>query len=150
MRRKVGESGCCSLVQRMRRITRCVLSGLKRDTGVRWRTNDRGIQVSKDYTKVAQGYVQVEMTTGQSVELTFDMPPRLISPHPSTRQDTVTVSRGPIVYSAEDVDNASLEDKYPHFEGLGLVETAQFDEEKVVVGGVEVIALRAREGVFGL
>jgi hypothetical protein len=60
----------------------------------------------------------------------------------------VIVKRGPIVYVAEDVDNASLEAAYPHFEGLGLSEDATFDDDEVrdVGGGVEVVVVRARDG----
>ena len=78
--------------------------------------------------------------------MTFSMPVRLLSPHPDTRQDTLTVTRGPIVYVAEGIDNAPLDTKYPHFEHVGVVEGARFDEHEVEIGGIRMVGLKMRTG----
>lgn len=70
------------------------------------------------------------------------MPIRLLAPHPLTYSDTLTVTRGPIVYVAESIDNESLENFSRHFERIGLRESAQFREEKMSISGFEVVALR--------
>jgi hypothetical protein len=106
-------------------------------------------QVSTDYIDVSPGYIAVDLKNGrQTTETTWTMRPHVVSPHPSTRIDSVIVKRGPIVYVAEDVDNASLEGSYPHFEGLGLSEDAEFEDDEVmdVGGGVEVVVVRAMQG----
>ncbi len=83
--------------------------------------------------------------------MTFDMPPHLLSPHPNTLQDTLTVKRGPIVCVAEDVDNKNLEDAYPHFEHLGLMESTEFTEEAMAIEGIPIVQLTTKSGcVFAL
>lgn len=44
--------------------------------------------------------------------LTFDLKPRLIAPHPLSNQQTLTIARGPIVYCVEDVDNTWVTDHF--------------------------------------
>ena len=97
------------------------------------------------------GFETVDLNSNDTISLTFDMPPRLLSPHPNTRQDTLTVKRGPIVYVAEDMDNKSLEDSYPHFERLGLSEAAEFEEEAMEIEGIPLVKLTTKPGcVFAL
>lgn len=43
------------------------------------------------------------------------MPPRFLSPHPFTHQDTITLARGPLIYCLEDIDNPWVTD---HFKTL--------------------------------
>jgi DUF1680 family protein len=38
--------------------------------------------------------------------------PRLLTPHPFTNQDTITIARGPIIYCLEDVDNDWVTDHF--------------------------------------
>lgn len=80
--------------------------------------------------------------------MTFDMPVQLLSPHPDTLQDTLTVSRGPIIYVAEGIDNETLERKYTHFEHVGLDQSAVFDEEEIEIGGIPMVGLTSRQGAL--
>ncbi|BEJ16938.1 hypothetical protein CspHIS471_0603390 [Cutaneotrichosporon sp. HIS471] len=80
------------------------------------------------------------------VAFSFTMPVRLVAPHLVTRQDTLTVTRGPIVYVAESVDNAALDKAHPHFEGVGLYPTARFTEKQIEIEGVSIIALASQPG----
>lgn len=76
--------------------------------------------------------------------MSFDLPVRLLAPHASTNQDTLTVTRGPVVYLAESIDNTKLEADYTHFEGIGILESTEFDEHKIEIEGVPVISLSTR------
>jgi DUF1680 family protein len=83
--------------------------------------------------------------------MTFSLPIRLLSPHPQTHQDTLTISRGPIVYTAESIDNTTLDNAHPHFEGVGITSTVQFEEEELEIEGIPMISLKTKgEGVFVL
>ena len=100
------------------------------------------------------------ITSNPSFTLAIPMSPRLVSPHPYTSQDTLTLVRGPIVYCVEDVDNTWVKD---HFKSVQLdpkcqiQESAVTDQEsgdtyvalKVVKGAsiVEVDAVEASPGV---
>lgn len=84
--------------------------------------------------------------------MTFDMPVRTLSSHPRSNQDTLAVARGPIIYTAESVDNDTISNVHPHFAGLGIrpipvgedevVETDERIQDIPVVGlSVPVYAL---------
>ena len=77
--------------------------------------------------------------------MSFDLPVRLLAPHPGTNQDTLTVTRGPIVYVAESVDNADLEGQCTHFEGVGISASAKFHGHPIEIEGVPVISLSTGE-----
>jgi DUF1680 family protein len=80
--------------------------------------------------------------------MSFSLPVRLLSSNPMTGQDTLTVTRGPITYVAESVDNAVLDKAYPHFAGIGLAESATFDESKLDILGFEVVVLTTKDEVY--
>ena len=90
------------------------------------------------------GLLKFNLPAGASLKQTFDLPVRLLSSHPRSGQDTLTVSRGPIVYTAESIDNANLDERYPHFSGLGISETEQFDEIPVTISGIDMIGLKTQ------
>ena len=50
----------------------------------------------------------------------FDLPVRLLASHPRTGRDMLGISRGPIIYTAESVDNVNLAERHPHFGGLAI------------------------------
>ena len=81
---------------------------------------------------------------------TMDLPIRLLASHPLTGQDTLTVSRGPIVYVAEDLDNDAIESSHPHFEGVGLTDKAELEEREVEIQGQSMVAVVAKSGVRAL
>lgn len=105
-------------------------------------------QVSTECTPFTYGYTTITTPANSTFTMNFDMPVRLLSPHPDTHQDTITVSRGPIVYVAEGVDNEMLERKYKHFENVGLDQSAVFDEHGIKVGGIPMIGLTSRDGAL--
>lgn len=105
-------------------------------------------QLSTDFTRPVDGYTTVTTPANSSFSMTFDMPVRLLSPHPDTLQDTLTVSRGPIIYVAEGVDNESLERKYTHFEHVGLEQSATFDEEEIEIRGIPMVGVTSRPGAL--
>jgi DUF1680 family protein len=82
--------------------------------------------------------------------MTFALPIRLLAPHPLTGQDNLTVSRGPIIYTAESIDNTKLDDEHNHFEGVGMTSTTQFSLKDMVIEGVDVVGLHADEGIYTL
>ena len=45
-------------------------------------------------------------------KLTIPLIPRLISPHPYTNQNTISIARGPIIYCVEDFDNSWVQDHF--------------------------------------
>ncbi|ORX39552.1 hypothetical protein BD324DRAFT_614130 [Kockovaella imperatae] len=90
-------------------------------------------------------FVNLILDHSAQTEVHYDMPIRVLSPHPSTHQDTVTVTRGPIVYSAEAFDNAALDRLSPHFDTVGLLESASFTEARIRIGRMTVIALDTRD-----
>lgn len=96
------------------------------------------------------GFLRVDLAATASLEQTFSMPVRLLAPHPKTGQDTLTVSRGPIIYVAEAIDNESIERSFPHFQGVGLSSNTTFMENEIDLLGFKVIQLVAREKAFGL
>ncbi|KAJ9123892.1 hypothetical protein QFC22_000680, partial [Naganishia vaughanmartiniae] len=104
--------------------------------------------VSTDSTPSTVGYTTVTSPADSAFTMTSDMPVQLLSPHPDTHQDTITVSRGPIVYVAEGVDNETLERKYKHFENVGLDQSAVFDVRRIKIGGISMVGLTSREGAL--
>lgn len=79
--------------------------------------------------------------------MTCDLPVRLLASHPKSGQDTLTVSRGPIIYVAESVDNAEIDTAYPHFESVGLSSDTPFEEVDLEIQGIRVVALRMKHNV---
>jgi DUF1680 family protein len=116
------------------------------------------IQLPKpDYAENYQVSVHAESTTGStiasvgatsSLQVTFDMPVRLLASHPLSFTDTLTVQRGPIVYTAESVDNDKVEQAYPHFAGVCLSETAEFAESTLEIEGIPVVMLKTTGEVY--
>lgn len=73
------------------------------------------------------------------------METRLVYPHPDVKQDTLSVMRGPIVFVAEDADNAKLEDMKPHFERVGLSDSATFTTSSDTIANVPVLRLSTND-----
>lgn len=73
----------------------------------------------------------------------FDLPVRLLTSHPKIGQDTLTLSRGPIIYVAESVDNQAVAKRFPHFEGLGIRSDAKVEEHVDDVRGIPIVSLRS-------
>ena len=86
------------------------------------------------------------MTRQSAFDITFALPVRLLASHPASGQDTLTVSRGPIIYTAESVDNSSLNEMYKHFEGVGLTSSTRFTESKLGIEGIQMISLATAKG----
>ncbi|KAI1333726.1 hypothetical protein F5Y15DRAFT_410162 [Xylariaceae sp. FL0016] len=56
--------------------------------------------------------------------------PRFISPHPYTNQNTLALTRGPLIYCVEDVDNSW---EHEHFRNVGISpDSAVSEQEKMV------------------
>lgn len=87
------------------------------------------------------GFLAVDLESQSSVNMDFDLPVQLLSSHPLTGQDNLTVRKGPIVYVAETVDNQQLETDYPHFAGLGIPPTAKITSENMTIEGLGVTGL---------
>ncbi|KAL7424687.1 hypothetical protein Q5752_000371 [Cryptotrichosporon argae] len=104
-----------------------------------------GVTLSVPATE-RDGFLHARLPATAAVELAFDMAVRLLAPHPASGQDTLTVTRGPIVYVAESVDNAALDDAHPHFEGLGISPRAQFAQRTTQIAGVDVVLLQSAAG----
>ncbi|KAI2631331.1 DUF1680-domain-containing protein [Hypomontagnella submonticulosa] len=96
------------------------------------------VTVSKGYLTLAAAYT----TENPSFTLEIlNFTPRHILPHPYTNQRTLTLARGPIVYCAEDADNAWEEN---HFKDIVIKADSPVKEEKRVhkPTGEEYVALR--------
>ncbi|BEJ01652.1 hypothetical protein CcaverHIS631_0603340 [Cutaneotrichosporon cavernicola] len=88
------------------------------------------------------GFLRASAPGKVDVAFSFTMPVRLVAPQLATWQaGNAAVTRGPIVYVAESVDNAALDEAHPHFEGVGLYPTASFTEKQIEIEGVSIIAL---------
>jgi len=96
----------------------------------------------------ASGSSIVSVGATSSLQLAFDMPVRLLASHPLSFTDTLTVQRGPIVYTAESIDNDVLEKAYPHFAGVSLSETTTFTESTLDIEGIPVIMLKTVNEVY--
>lgn len=128
---------------------------VKAPNGWSWRLNipcpayASNVKVSIPHQE-KDGFLQVEVKDHGTVQQHFDLTVRLMGPHPRTGQDTLAVTRGPIVYTVESSDNANLEKAYPHFEGVGLSSKANFTEQVGKIHGCEFVELIADNGVFAL
>ena len=96
------------------------------------------------------GFASLSLDAQSSVSITFDMPVRLLSSNPKTGQDLLTVTRGPIVYTAESFDNPEIDGKYPHFAGIGLSEQETFQEVPTTIEDVPVVLLKASGSAYAL
>lgn len=94
-------------------------------------------------SQTSDGIRRVELEARSTLSYTFDMPVRLLAPHADSGQDTLTVTRGPIVYTAESFDNPSIDSKYPHFSGVGILSSARWSESIEMIQDVEMIMLQA-------
>ncbi|KAM5344552.1 hypothetical protein ACJ41O_013087 [Fusarium nematophilum] len=96
--------------------------------------------ISKGYITLNPEYV----SSNPSFTLEIgNFEPRYISPHPHTNQNTLTLSRGPIIYCAEDVDNPWETD---HFKDVIIRRDSPVVEEKRVSEqtGEEYIILKSK------
>ncbi len=112
--------------------------------------NTRIAQVSEPVDQAFPGFLTLTPKSTSTVTVTFSLPIRLLSPHPATNQDTLTVSRGPIIYTAESFDNDSLDSSYPHFTGIGMSESTTFTEHTMEIEGIPMIGLASKEKVYAL
>lgn len=53
--------------------------------------------------------------------------------------------RGPIVFVAESIDNSALDASNPHFDSVGISESAKFEEIRNDVAGVEILKVRTAD-----
>lgn len=106
-------------------------------------TNDNAhVQISGakiDHSE--NGYNFVRLLSASRITVDFEMPAQLLASHPLTGSDTLTLQRGPIVYTAESVDNVELETDHPHFEGLGIRSDTTFHATNKDIAGLTVIML---------
>jgi len=107
------------------------------------------IDVSESYSE-EHGFLSISLASSSTLIQTMSLPVRLISPHPATGQDTLAVSRGPIVYTAESYDNEILDSKHPHLAQIGIPENERFDEEQLEVEGIPIVTLTSRGEVYVL
>ncbi|KAF1933965.1 glycoside hydrolase family 127 protein [Didymella exigua CBS 183.55] len=73
------------------------------------------ISPALSHLDITDGYLTIPaeyLALHPDFNLTFDLKPRLIAPHPLTNQQILTVARGPIVYCVEDVDNTWVTDHF--------------------------------------
>lgn len=108
------------------------------------------IQLSATYESTVAGFASIKAENVGTVKMTFDMPITLVAPHIESRQDTLTVKRGPIVFVAESYDNAALEKRYKHFNNIGIAENTTFKEQTVQIEGIDTITLQSNGGVYCL
>jgi len=106
--------------------------------------------VSEPVDQAIPGFLTMTIKPTSTATVNFFLPIRLLSSHPLSGQDTITVSRGPIIYTAESFDNPSLDKTYPHFAGVGLPETATFSEHEMEIEGIPMIGLTTKEKVYAL
>lgn len=128
---------------------------LNAPAGWSWRVNlpspayAENVKVNTATTK-SGGFLRMDVPATASLEQSFSLPVRLLAPHPSSGQDTLTVSRGPLIYGAEAIDNEAIEEAFPHFDGVGLESTTTFAEREIDILGFKVIQLLANEPACGL
>ena len=95
------------------------------------------------------GYSFVNLGNSSTFTVSFDMPARLLASHPLTGADTLTLQRGPIVYTAESIDNAGVEAEFTHFEGLGLRSDTTFRQSRKDIAGLPVVMLETEsDGLY--
>jgi DUF1680 family protein len=85
--------------------------------------------------EITDGYFYLEVNSGDDILLNFDMPIRFLEAHPKIRVDCgkIAVSRGPIVFCIEGVDN-----DYP-LGDIRLDKNAEFKLSKDPALGVHVL-----------
>jgi DUF1680 family protein len=111
--------------------------------GWQWRVNlpvpgystNFSVNGEKLATKTPSGFHTVTLPANGKLVVCFDMPIFLESPHEATHKDTLTVIRGPLVYTAESWDNKALIKQSSGFQNLGLPESAVFKEVNMEIGG---------------
>ncbi|WRT69314.1 uncharacterized protein IL334_006298 [Kwoniella shivajii] len=108
------------------------------------------LKLSEKAEEIEPGFLKVKLSNNSTLSENFDLPIRLLAPHITTGQDTLTVSRGPIIYTAESFDNAEIDEKHRHFEGVGITSDTTFSEKEEVIHGIPVITLQANETAFVL
>jgi DUF1680 family protein len=91
------------------------------------------------------GFHTVHLPSTARLVITFDMPVHLESPHPATHKDTLTVLRGPLVYTAESWDNAPLLKQAGGFHHIGLPETASFEVIPIDIAGHKMLSLATHD-----
>lgn len=77
--------------------------------------------------KKTKGFLTIPpswLRENSTFELEIPMFPRLVAPHPYSNQPTVAVARGPLVYCAEDADNAWVDD---HFKSVCFDASAKLE-----------------------
>lgn len=94
------------------------------------------------------GFFSAKSPAKSNISLTFSLPVRLLAPHPLTGQDTLTISRGPIVYTAESIDNTGIDSAYPHFEGVGISSSSTFTEQREVIENIPVVMLKMQQPAY--
>jgi uncharacterized protein len=98
--------------------------------------------------EMSHGYLHLTseyLKSNPSFVLEIDIKTRLVSPHPLTNQDSLTLMRGPIVYCVEDVDNTWVKD---HFRSVQLSSSCQITESTVTdkENGDTYVALKVGGG----
>lgn len=106
------------------------------------------IQISTSHSIHESGFAVTTIDKSGTIDMTFDLPVRLLASHPLTGQDTLTVSRGPIVYTAESYDNPTLDKSHKHFEGVGITSTTEFHTSPLDIEGIPMLGLKASDRVF--
>ncbi|KAJ8112128.1 hypothetical protein OPT61_g5436 [Boeremia exigua] len=85
---------------------------------------------------VVDGYLDVPATylaNHPEFVLRFDLKPRLVTTHPLTNQQTLTIARGPLIYCVEDVDNEWVTDHFrsTYLDPRCLINNAMVEQEMV-------------------
>lgn len=114
-----------------------------------WRINvpvpgyakDFSVNGEKILTETPSGFHAVSLPATSTLVIHFDMPVFLESPHPDTHKDTLTVLRGPLVYTAESWDNNALIKRSSGFQNLGLPESVAFKQAPVEIAGHQMLSL---------
>jgi len=108
------------------------------------------LQVSPRAQAAGDGFVRFTSESRSQATSTMDLPVRLLSSHPLTGQDTLTVTRGPIVYVAEDTDNDHIEATHPHFENLAIAENATLETRDLDIRGHQLVGVTVTSGLHVL
>ncbi|KXT03233.1 hypothetical protein AC578_4808 [Pseudocercospora eumusae] len=101
-----------------------------------------GVQVRGE---IPTGFHTLSLPAEAKLVIDFDLPIILESPHQDTHKDTLTVIRGPLVYTAESWDNSALIRRCSGFQNIGLPETAHFEQALVDIGGHQMLSLTTRD-----
>ncbi|RDW58933.1 glycoside hydrolase family 127 protein [Aspergillus mulundensis] len=96
--------------------------------------------------EVKDGYLYIPQSKDAEVKLSFTLKPRKVYPNPAMEKDQICITRGPLVYCIEDVDNEV------DIDHVGLLDDSVSDGEPINIAGVSgVVPVRAtgRELVRG-